>query len=111
MVQQSVQHGCRDGGVAEDGAPRLEGAVAGDDQRAVFVGLGDHLEEMVGGSDIHGQETELVQDNEVVVGQAAKAGLEGPVSQGGIERVDGILHSGEEHSVTCCHRLEPQRLG
>jgi hypothetical protein len=38
---------CGDRGVAEDLAPGLEAAVAGDDDRAAFVAAGDQREEQV----------------------------------------------------------------
>ncbi|MDP9260148.1 MAG: hypothetical protein M3Q31_26850 [Actinomycetota bacterium] len=47
MVDEPVDQGCGDHGVAEDLAPLLEAAVAGDDDRAVFAAAGD--EEEVGG--------------------------------------------------------------
>ena len=48
VVDESVDQGGGDHGVAEDLAPLLEAAVAGDGDRAAFVATGDEREEQVG---------------------------------------------------------------
>jgi hypothetical protein len=49
VVDEAVDEGGGDHGVAEDFAPRFEAAVAGDDDRAAFVAARDEGEEQVGG--------------------------------------------------------------
>ena len=49
VVDESVDEGGGDHGVAEDFAPGFEAAVAGDDDRAAFVAAGDEGEEEVRG--------------------------------------------------------------
>jgi hypothetical protein len=49
VVDEAVDEGGGDHGVAEDFAPGLEAAVAGDDDRAAFVAARDEREEQVGG--------------------------------------------------------------
>ncbi len=66
MVDEPVDQRGGDHGVAEDLAPLLEAAVAGDDDRAGFVAAGDQCEEQVGGLPFEWQVADLVDDQEVV---------------------------------------------
>jgi hypothetical protein len=49
VVDEPVDEGGGDHGVAEDFAPGFESAVAGDNDRAAFVAAGDEREEQVRG--------------------------------------------------------------
>ncbi len=49
VVHEAIDEGGGDHRVAEDLAPLLEAAVAGDDDRAALVAAGDEREEQVGG--------------------------------------------------------------
>ena len=63
MVQQPIQQGRRQGAVAAEGlVPLPEIEIAGDDQAAVLVALGDDLEEIVGGALLQRQIPQLVDD-------------------------------------------------
>jgi hypothetical protein len=64
VVDEAVDHGGGDGGVAEDFAPASEGLVAGDDDRRSFVAAADELEEQVGGLSFEGDVADLVDDEE-----------------------------------------------
>src|SRR2546425_5785052 len=66
VVDESVDQGGGDHGVAEDLAPLLEAAVAGDDDRAALVAAGDQGEEEGGGPALQGEGGELVDDQEGV---------------------------------------------
>jgi hypothetical protein len=48
VVDQSVEHGRCEDGIGEHFAPQLERLVAGQDDRAAFVPLGNDAEDMVG---------------------------------------------------------------
>ena len=49
VVEESVEHGGGDGGVAvEDGGPLFEGLVGGQDDGAALVAGADDLEEQIG---------------------------------------------------------------
>ena len=63
-VQESVEHGCGDGGVAEDLAPGSDGPVRGDHDRGLQVALVDDLEQRGGGLAAQRQVAELVDDQE-----------------------------------------------
>jgi hypothetical protein len=65
-VDEPVDQGGGDHGVAEDLAPLLEAAVGGDSDRAAFVAAGDEGEEQVGGLSLQGQVADLVDDEQVV---------------------------------------------
>src|SRR5436190_22588964 len=55
VVDESVDQGGGDHGVAEDLAPLFEAAVTGDDDRAALVAAGDEREEQVGRAALEGQ--------------------------------------------------------
>ncbi len=55
VVDEAIDQGSGDHGVAEDLAPAFEAAVAGDDDRAVFIAARDEGEEQVGGLAFEGQ--------------------------------------------------------
>ena len=52
VVDEAVDEGCGDHGVAEDLAPGFKAAVAGDDDRAAFVAAGDQ-------GVVHGDATDM----------------------------------------------------
>ena len=56
--------------VAEDFAPGLESAVAGEDDRAAFVAARDEREEQVRGLALQWQVADLVDDDEAVAFEA-----------------------------------------
>ncbi|MEX2194346.1 MAG: hypothetical protein WD844_03595 [Thermoleophilaceae bacterium] len=56
--------------VAEDLAPGLEPAVAGDDDRAAFVAARDQREQQVRGLALQGQVADFVDDDQAVALQA-----------------------------------------
>ena len=62
VVDEAVDERGGDHGVAEDLAPGLEAAVAGDDDRAAFVAARDEREEQVGGLAFERQVADLVDD-------------------------------------------------
>ena len=64
VVDEPVDEGGGDHRVAEDLAPGLEAAVAGDDDRAAFVAARDQGEEQVGGLAFQRQVADLVDDEQ-----------------------------------------------
>ena len=64
VVDEAVDEGGGDHGVAEDLAPGLEAAVGGDDDRAAFVAARDQREEQVGGLAFEWQVADLVDDEQ-----------------------------------------------
>ena len=63
VVDEPVDQGGGDHGVAEDLAPGFEAAVAGDDDRAAFVAARDQREEQVRGLAFQWQVADLVDDD------------------------------------------------
>jgi hypothetical protein len=59
-VQEPVEHGGGDGGVAEDLAPRSDAPVARQDDGRLEVALGDDLEDRGGGLGGQGQVTQFI---------------------------------------------------
>src|SRR4026209_2885820 len=66
VVDEPVDEGGGDHGVAEDLAPLLEAAVRVGDDRAAFVAAGDEREEQVRGLALQGEVADLVDDEEMV---------------------------------------------
>jgi hypothetical protein len=70
VVDEPVDEGGGDHGVAEDFAPLLERAVGGDDDRAAFVAARDEREQQVGGLALERQAADLVDHQWAVAFQA-----------------------------------------
>src|SRR3954454_18771462 len=77
VVDESVDEGGGDHGVAENLAPGFEAAVAGDDDRALLVAAGDQGEEQVRGLPFEREVADLVDDDQAVAVQAPQLGVEG----------------------------------
>ena len=62
MVQKTVQQGGSRGGITgEDSGPVLEGDIGGNDDGAVLVAFGDHLEQQLSTSLIEGRGSRVQQ--------------------------------------------------
>lgn len=70
VVEQPVEDGAGDDGVAEDVAPGAEALVAGERDGAPFVAAGDELEEEVCALAVDGDVADLVDDQELSGGVA-----------------------------------------
>jgi hypothetical protein len=75
-VHEPVDQGGGDHGVAEDLAPLLEAAVAGDDDRAALVAARDKGEEEVGGLPFEREVADFVDDEQLVALEPAQLLLE-----------------------------------
>src|SRR5580704_14681219 len=66
VVQQSIEHGCRQRLIVSEGAgPLSERQIAGEYHAAVFVSLGDHVEEQVCFLSAERQIADLIDDQEL----------------------------------------------
>ena len=99
VVDEAVDERGGDHGVAEDLAPGLEAAVAGDDDRAAFVAAGDEGEEQVGGLALQRQVADLVDDEQAVALEAPEFVVERVAVLGRLEAVDPLLGGGERDAV------------
>ena len=111
VVDEAVDQRGGDHGVAEDLAPGLEAAVAGDDDRAAFVAAGDEREEEVGGLAFEREVADLVDDDQRVALDAFELIVEGVAVLGGLEAVDPLLGGGERHAVAGLAGLDRQGDG
>ena len=97
MVEEAVENGGGDGGVAvEDGGPLLEGLVGGEHDGTAFVACADDLEQEVCPALIDGQVADLIEDQKRRGRVFAQLGFERPLGLGGVEGVDDIDGVGEE---------------
>jgi hypothetical protein len=94
-VQEPVEQGGGDGGVAEDLSPGPDAAVAGQDDGGFEVALGDDLEQGGGGFGGQGEVAEFVDDQEAGAVEEADGG--GPASfDGGAVAAGGEVGGGGE---------------
>jgi hypothetical protein len=74
VVQQPIQEGGDGGGVAEELAPVLDGAVRGDERGGPFIAPHDDLEEILGGGLWELSHGQIVDDEQgIVVGEVGLA--------------------------------------
>ena len=99
MVDEAVDGGDGHGGVWEDGIPRAERLVGGDQQRAAFVAACDELEDDAGLGLALLDVGEVVQDQQVVFVELLDGGGELEVVAGCLEMLDEIAGAGEQHAV------------
>jgi len=109
VVDEAVDEGGGGHGVAQDLAPGVEAAVAGDDDRAAFVAAGDQGEEEVGGLALEREVADLVDDQELVALEAFEFVVEGVAVLGGLEAVDPLLGGGPRDAVPRLAGLERER--
>ncbi len=95
MVHQAVDCGDGHGLVSEDGGPVGEGAVAGDDEAAVLIALGDEFEEDAGFRLVFAHISEVVEDEAVNAIELGKEGWQGEVAPGGLESLDQVVGADE----------------
>src|SRR5262245_41084695 len=69
MVEDAVEHGRDRGGVCEDPAPVLDGAVGGEDRGAALVAAHDQFEEVLGGGGGKLAHAEVVDDEQRDAGE------------------------------------------
>ena len=72
MVQQAVQDGIGNGGVADDGVPVFDWALAGDDGGSFPIAVLDDFEQVVALGIVKRSEEQIVEDEELDFGQAVK---------------------------------------
>ena len=109
VVDESVDEGGGDHGVAEDLAPGLEAAVAGDDDRAAFVAARDQGEEQVRGLAFQREVADLVDDEQAVALESSEFGVERVAVLGLLEAVDPLLGGRERDAVAGLAGLDRQR--
>ena len=69
MVEQSIENRRGDDGIPEDLAPGAEALIAGEQNRALLIAPGDELEEQIGALPINRDIADLVNDQELGLGQ------------------------------------------
>ena len=80
--------------LGQEPAPLVEGPVAGDAQRAAFVGGGDEAEQQLGAGVIERGEADFVDDDQVVAEQGVDDAADGVVGQAAVEGL-GQVGGGE----------------
>src|SRR3954467_11154583 len=106
MVDEAIDEGGGDHGVAEDLAPALEAAVAGDDDRAAFVAARDEREEQVGGLALEREVADLVDDEQPVTVQAPEFVVEAVAMLGAFGAVVRVLGGREQRAVPVLASLD-----
>ena len=109
VVHEPVDQRGGDHRVAEDLAPGLEPAVAGDDDAAAFVAAGDQREQQVRGLAFEREVADLVDDQQLVALQAPELLVEGVALLGFLEAADPLLGGRERDAVAVLAGPDPQR--
>jgi hypothetical protein len=109
VVDEAIDEGGGDHRVAEDLAPGLEAAVAGDDDGPVLVAPGDQREEQVRGLALEGQVADLVDDDQAVALDPPQFVVEGVAVLCGFEAVDPLLGGRERDAVSGLAGLDGER--
>lgn len=111
VVAESVDGRAGEQGVAEDGGPLRGGAVGGDDGGAALVAESDELVEVGGLVCAQGHEAEVVDDEEIEVGEGGELSLVAAVSAGGAELGEEAGRGDEEDLVAPSHGAVAEGLG
>src|SRR5205085_7152042 len=85
VMEQPVQQADGGGVLRQEPAPGFEGPVAGDAERAAFVGGGDDAEQQLGASVVERGESDLVDQDQVVAEQGVDYLAGGVVGQAPVE--------------------------
>ena len=109
MVQQAIENGGGHHRVAEDRAPLPDGAVRGDQHAAALVSAGDELEEQVRRIRVERQVAELVDDQQLRLGEEGEPFLEPGVGMRLGEAGDQRRGRDEEHRVVLPDRFAAER--
>ena len=109
VMDESIDERGRDHRVAEDFAPSLEAAVAGDDDRPALVAARDEGEEQVRGLAFEWEVADLVDDDQAVALDASEFVVEGVAVLRGFEAVDPLLGGRERDAVSGLAGLDCQR--
>ena len=88
VVQQAVEDGGGDDGVAEDLAPGAQALIAGQDDRAPLVAARDELKEEIGALAVDGDVADLVDDQQLRLRQDLQPLVEAALGQRFAERGD-----------------------
>src|SRR5205823_12905203 len=109
VVDEPVDQGGGDDGVAEDLGPLLEAAVRGDDERAAFVAARDERKQQVGGLAFEWEVADLVDDQQVVALEPAQLLLELVAVLRLLEPGDPFLRGREGDAVAALAGFEAER--
>ena len=108
VVQQAVEDGGGDHRVAEDVPPGAEALVAGDDDRAALVAAADELEEQVGALAIDRDVADLVDDQDLRLGEELELLVEAVLGERLAEGGDEPGRGGEQRPVAQLAGLEAE---
>ena len=110
-MQQAVEDGGGDDGIAEHLAPLAEGLVGGEQDAAAFVAGGDELEEQGGAEFVEREVAELVDDEQLRCELDAQAALESAFLVRDAEVFEESVHAGEVHAVAVLDGLNADGHG
>ncbi len=99
-MHESVDGRHGHGLVGEDGIPVRKGAIAGDDEAAVFVAFGDEFEEDAGFGLVFSDVAEVVEDEAVDVVEFGQQCRQGEVAACGLQSLHQVGGAGEQDAVS-----------
>ena len=99
MVDETVDGGHGHDLISEDGGPVGKGTVAGDDQAAVFITLGDQFEEDAGLGLILAHIAKIVEDQAVDAVELGQQGRQGEVPPCRLQALNEVVGADEQRRV------------
>ena len=109
MMQQSVEQGGGDDGIAKNLTPFGKSAVGGEDHGALLVAGVDQLEEQITGGRADREVSDFIDDQELRAAEIANALAQPTLAIGAGEAVDDVGERGE--SKHCGRHGRPRRPG
>ena len=111
MVQQAVQDTIGDGGLADDGMPVFDRALAGDDGGSFLIAVLDDFKQIVALRIIEWSQKEVIEDEQLDLGQAGEHFEMGAVGFGLEQHFEQAWSAQIEHGMTLAGGEVAQRTG
>jgi hypothetical protein len=110
VVEDAVNNGMGDGGIAEGFAPLFKGNAGGKNHGKALVTCADQVQKKTGIFRFGSDEVHAVDDQEVGTCDGCDGWVGGVICQCGIEKRKDLLELEEEYPITCLTRFDAQGL-
>ena len=111
VVNKPIDRRDSDGGIGENLAPFAERLIAGDDERAALVALGDQLEQHAGLGLVFADIAEVVEDQAVELVELGQSRRQGEIAPRSLQFLHEIGGAGEQHAIAVVDQPGADRRG
>ena len=111
VVAESIQQRVGLDGVTEQRHPFLQGAVAGQHQRAFLIAFVDDVIQVVGLLVAQGLEAKIVDNQKIVAAEVLDEPVAGEIGPGGLQSSEQAQSLDVAHVITAAYRLVSQGQG